>query len=134
MGGMAYIFLDENGDLGFQSTSSRWFLFAIAMVSEPRAIERVVKRVWRPLKKKHKKLGELHAYHADDVTRARVLKGLKSVPDLKVLCVVLNKQKVHIDLQNQKNYLYNYTANILLERLYMRGTLKAGEPVNLYSI
>lgn len=129
---MAYIFLDESGDLGFKSTSSRWFLFTIAMVSDPRALERVVKRVWRPLKRKHKKLGELHASHEKDITRTRVLSRLNEVPNLKILCTILNKQKVHIDLQNQKNYLYNYTANILLERLHTKEVLKPNEPIHLY--
>src|SRR3989344_1384146 len=129
---MAYIFLDESGDLGFKKTSSKWFLFTIAMVSDARSLERVVKKVWRPLKKKHKRLGELHAYHANDVTRARILKGLSEIPDLKVLCVVLNKQKVYVDLQNQKNYLYNYTANILLDRLHTQEAFSATEPIDLY--
>ena len=39
---------------------------------------------------------------------------------------------MHIDFQNQKNYLYNYTANILLDRLHTRGVLSAGESVNLF--
>ena len=129
---MAYIFLDESGDLGFKKTSSKWFLFTIAIVSEPRALERVVNKVWRSLKKKHKRLGELHAYHEKDITRERMLKYINEIKDLKILCVVLNKEKVYIDLQNQKNYLYNYTANILLERLHTKEIVPAGEPIHLY--
>ncbi|TSC79117.1 MAG: hypothetical protein G01um101433_14 [Parcubacteria group bacterium Gr01-1014_33] len=129
---MAYIFLDESGDLGFKKPSSRWFIFTIAIVSSSRSLERVVKKIWRPLKKKHKKLGELHAYHSDDTTRTRMLQKLNELDDLKVLCVVLNKKKVHIDLQNQKNYLYNYTANILLDRLHSSATIKSDEQINLF--
>ncbi len=129
---MAYIFLDESGDLGFKKSSSKWFVFTIAIISDERALERVIKKIWKPLKEKHKKLGELHAYHANDVTRTRVLKKLSQVPDLKVLSVVLNKKKVYIDLQNQKNYLYNYTANILLDRLHSQKSLNDNEPMNVY--
>lgn len=129
---MAYIFLDESGDLGFKKSSSKWFLFTIAIVSMPRSLERVVKRIWRPLKKKHKKLGELHASHEKDITRKRVLERLSEVSDLKVLCVILNKQKVYVDLQNQKNYLYNYTANILLDRLHAKDVLGPKEPIHLF--
>lgn len=129
---MAYIFLDESGDLGFKKTSSKWFLFTIAVVSTPRSLERVVKKIWWPLKKKHKKLGELHAYHANDVTRTRILKKLNEIADLKVFCIILNKKKVYVDLQNQKNYLYNYTANILLDRLHSSGELKDDESIHLY--
>lgn len=129
---MVYIFLDESGDLGFKKSSSKWFLFTIAMIDNPRALERVVKRVWRPLKKRHKRLGELHASHEKDITRKRVLKQLGEINDLKVLCVILNKKKVYVDLQNQKNYLYNFTANILLDRLHNKEVLKPNEPIHLF--
>lgn len=129
---MAYIFLDESGDLGFKKSSSKWFLFTIAMTNEARALERAVKKVWRPLKRKHKKLGELHASHEKDITRKRVLRHLSEVADFKVLCVILNKQKVYVDLQNQKNYLYNYTANILLDRLHTKEVLEPKESVHLF--
>jgi len=129
---MAYIFLDESGDLGFKDTSSKWFLFTIAIISDPQSLVKVVKKVWRPLRKKHKMLGELHASHEKDSTRRRMLRQLGSVTDLKVLCVILNKQKVYIDFQNQKNLLYNYTANILLERLHSTEVLGHNEPINLF--
>lgn len=128
---MAYIFLDESGDLGFKESSSRWFLFTIALVSDSRSLERVVKKVWRPLRRKHKRLGELHAYHADDVTRKRMLQKLVAVPDLRVLTTILNKEKVYVDLQNQKNYLYNFTANILLDRLHSSRLVPPNEPIYL---
>ncbi|TSC84443.1 MAG: hypothetical protein G01um101417_249 [Parcubacteria group bacterium Gr01-1014_17] len=129
---MAYIFLDESGDLGFKKKSSKWFIFTIAMTQDARALERVVKRVWRTLKKKYKRLGELHASHEKDITRKRVLQQLGGVPDLKVLCVILNKQKVYVDLQNQKNYLYNYTANVLLDRLHNKEILVPKEPLHVF--
>jgi len=129
---MAYIFLDESGDLGFSKSSSKWFIFTIAMVSNPRSLERVVKKIWKPLRKKYKKLGELHAYRADDITRTRMLRKLNELMGLKVLCVILNKKKVHIDLQNEKNYLYNYTANILLDRLHSSATIKSNEQIDLF--
>lgn len=124
--------MDESGDMGFGKRSSKWFIFTIAMVSSPRSLERVVKKIWRPLKKKYQKLSELHAYHSDDATRVRMLQRLNELNDLKVLCIILNKKKVHIDLQNQKNYLYNYTANILLDRLCAKGALGLKESINLF--
>ncbi len=124
--------MDESGDLGFTKRSSKWFIFTIAIVEDKRSMERVVKKVWKPLKKKHKKLGELHAYHADDITRIRMLQKLNELSDLKVLCVVLNKQKVYVDLQNQKNHLYNYTANVLLDRLHNKGVIKDIRNIELY--
>lgn len=129
---MAYIFLDESGDLGFKKSSSKWFIFTIAMVDSPRSLERAVKKVWRPLKKKHKRLGELHASHEKDITKKRMLKYLNEIAELKVLCAILNKKKVYVDLQNQKNYLYNFTANILLDRLHNKEIIKSDEPIHLF--
>src|SRR3989338_6649270 len=129
---MAHIFLDESGDLGFKKSSSKWFIFTIAIISDSRSLERVVKKIWRPLKKKHKRLGELHAYHADDITRTRMLQKINELDDLKVLCVFLNKKKVYINFQNQKNYLYNYRVTVLLHRLHPSGEIKDDEPFLLF--
>ena len=61
-----------------------------------------------------------------------MLHKLNELPGLRVLTVILNKEKVYVDLQNQKNYLYNYTANILLDRLHSCGVLSDDEPIELY--
>ncbi len=127
---MAYIFLDESGDLGFKQKSSKWF-FTIVLIDNHKKIEKVIKNIRKGLKKKFK-LKELHAYHADSITKHRMLKKLSEIEDLKVLCVILNKKKVYIDLQNQKNYLYNYTANILLDRLHNKKIIRTDESISLY--
>ena len=129
---MSYIFLDESGDLGFSERSSRWFILTLVFTKNHRKIERCVKKVHRGLKKKYKKVGELHAYHSDGVTKKRMLKLLSETEDLKVLCIILNKKKVYTDLQNQKAYLYNYTANILLDRLHNKKILEDGDKILIY--
>jgi len=128
---MAYIFLDESGDLGFKPRSSKWFIFTIVLTNDHKKIEKVIKNIRKGLKKKYK-LKELHAYHADNTTKHRMLKKLSELDDLKVLCIILNKKKVYVDLQNQKNHLYNFTANILLDRLHNKNIIKIDEPVSLY--
>jgi hypothetical protein len=60
-----------------------------------------------------------------------VLKSLSELEDLQVLSIILNKEKVYVDLQNQKNYLYNYVANILLDRLHTKGVLSADEHLDI---
>lgn len=128
---MAYIFLDESGDLGFKEGSSKWFIFTIVLTNDHRRIEKIIKKIHKNLSKKYRRVYELHAYHADEITRKRVLK-LLAQEDLKVLCVVLNKDKVYVDLQQQKNYLYNYTANILLDRLHNNNLINISDPIYLY--
>ena len=128
---MTHIFIDESGDLGFSKKSSRWFILTIVLTSNHRRIEKCVKKVHRGLKKKYKKVRELHAYHADSVTKKRVLHFLSDADDLKVFCIVLNKKKVYVDLRKQKNYLYNYTTNILLDRLHNKKVLKSNSKIEI---
>ncbi len=128
---MADIFLDESGDLGFSSKSSKWFILTIVLTNNHRAVEKCVKKVHRGLKKKYKKVGELHAYHSDAITKKRMLRLLSEVEDIEIFCIILNKKKVYVDLRKQKNYLYNYTANILLERLHNKKTLKVDDKIKI---
>ena len=81
------IFLDESGDLGFKPKSSQWFIFTIVLTNNHKKIEKVIKNIRKGLKKKYK-LKELHAYHADAITRHRMLKKLAELKDLKVLCII----------------------------------------------
>ena len=129
---MAYIFLDESGDLGFKKTSSRWFIFTLAITNDQRALERVAKKVWRSLIKKHKHIGELHAFREKKLTIRKVLRLVAELPDIQILTIVLNKEKVYVDLQNQKNYLYNYAANILLNRVHTKDIVRVGDPIELF--
>jgi len=126
---MPFVFLDESGDLGFGKRSSKRFILTIVFTNNHRCVEKCVKKVHRGLKKRYKKVSELHAYHCDAMTKRRVLKLLAEALDLRILSVVLNKKKVYIDLQNQKNYLYNYTANILLDRLLGKNVLNKKEKI-----
>lgn len=129
---MAYIFWDESGDLGFKKNSSNWFLFTIVLTNNHRRIEKIIRKIRNGLKKKYKKVAELHAYRSLPETKIKTLKLLSKENDLKILCVILNKKKVYIDLQKQKNYLYNYTANILLDRLHNKNLLNTDDPIELY--
>lgn len=125
------MFLDESGDLGFGNRSSKWFLFTLAIVDSERSLEKVIKKVWRTIRKKHRHLGELHAYHEKDATRTRVLQMLAEIDSLKIVTIILNKKKVHLDLQDQKNYLYNYTANIVLDRLINTNLINKDQHISL---
>ena len=129
---MAYIFLDESGDLGFKESSSKWFIFTIILINNHKKIEKIIKKVRCSLKKKYKKINELHAYNCQPETKIKFLNLLSKEKDLKILCIVLNKSKIFVDFQNQKNYLYNYTANILLDRLHTKNLINIDEEINLY--
>jgi len=129
---MAYIFLDESGDLGFGQRSSKWFILTIVFTKNHRRIEKCAKKVHKGLKKKYKRIKELHAYHSDAITKKRILRLLSETEDLKILCIILNKKKVHVDLKKQKHYLYNYTANILLDRLHNKNILDVKDRIQIF--
>lgn len=128
---MPYIFLDESGDLGFGERSSRWFVLTVVLTDNHRKIEKCVKRVHRGLQKKYQRVKELHAYHSDSITKKRILQLLAETESLKIFCIILNKKKIYINLRQQKNYLYNYTANILLASLHNKRALKSDGQVQI---
>jgi len=124
---MAYIYMDESGDLGFDSSkkrTSKFFVVTLLFVPKhKRAIEKVVKKTHSELSKKmKKKVGVLHATNEKSTTRKRLLKRL-SQQECSIMAIYLNKSKVYTRLQNEKQVLYNYVTNILLDRVCSRQIL-----------
>ncbi len=117
---MAYIFLDESGDLGFNPAkiNSKYFIITILATSNKKPIEKIVKKVHSSLKKKVKRLsgGVLHAYKEKPSTRKKILNLLNN-KDYSIITICLNKSKVYTQLKEEKHVLYNYVANILLDRI-----------------
>lgn len=117
---MAYIFLDESGDLGFdfkKSRTSKFFIITVLFADNKRPVEKVVREIHRGLRKKYKmKGGVLHAAREEAATNSRFCKRL-SARAIKLMTICLNKSKVHTRLQDEKAVLYNYVANILLDRI-----------------
>ncbi|MDO8592683.1 MAG: DUF3800 domain-containing protein [bacterium] len=131
---MAYIFLDESGDLGFDFTkkkTSKYFVITFLFVSNKRVIEKIVSKTHGELKKKYKKRGGvLHSFREKPVIRQRLLKRLAE-KDCRIMAVYLNKSKVYTRLQNEKDVLYNYVTNILLDRICTKKLIDIKEPIIL---
>jgi len=125
--------MDESGDLGFdfgkQGTSS-YFLVTFLFTGKKRPIEKCVKKVHSGLRKKYKKIGVLHAYKEEPVTRRRLLSCLAE-KDCKIMTILLNKRKVYTRLQNEKAVLYNYVTNILLDRIFTKRLLPSSGKVEI---
>ena len=123
---MAYIFLDESGDLGFnfqKKKTSKIFVVTCLFTENKRPIEKVVKKTHSELKKKYKRrFGVLHAVKEKPLTRQRLLKRLNE-SDCAIMTIYLNKKKVHTRLQDEKQVLYNFVANILLDRIYTKNII-----------
>jgi len=131
---MAYIFLDESGDLGFDFTkkgTTNYFLITFLFCENRRPLEKCVKRAYTMLRKKHKKLGKiLHAYTENPITRQRLLKCIAG-KECSVLAIYLNKSKVYTKLQEEKAVLYNYVTNILLDRIFTKKLVPISQKVTL---
>lgn len=132
---MSYIFLDESGDLGFEKekNSSKYFVIAILFTSDKKSIEKAVKKTHSALRKNVKKLsgGILHSYKEKPSTRKKLLKLISNKENIKIMCIYLNKSKVHTKLQNEKQVLYNYVTNILLDRIMTKKLIDKKSPITL---
>lgn len=132
---MAYIFLDESGDLGFNfknKGTSKFFIVTFLFVEGSKnPIEKIVKKTHAELKKKIKrKVGVLHAVNEKPIIRQRLLNRLAK-KDYAIMAIYLNKQKVFTKLQDEKQVLYNYVTNILLDRIYTRKIIPTDKEIQL---
>lgn len=132
---MSYIFLDESGDLGFnfkKKGTSRFFVITCLFIPEnKKLIEKLIKKTHSELAKSIKrKIGVLHATKEKPLTRLRILKRINE-KDCSIMSIYLNKNKVHTKLQDEKQVLYNYVANILLDRIYTKKFVRTDKEIEL---
>lgn len=131
---MAYIFLDESGDLGFnfkKKKTSKFFVVAFLFLKNKGPVEKIIKKIFKSFTKKEKKFhkGVLHCFKETPRVRIKVLNLLKE-KDVSVIAIYLNKKKVYTRLQDEKHVLYNYVTNILLDRIYNKKIISIKEPIN----
>lgn len=132
---MAYIFLDESGDLGFnfeKKGTSKSFIVALLFTDNRRSIEKAVKKIFigLPSKVKKKHTGCLHAVKEKPKTRIKML-NLLNQQDISIITIILNKKKVYTRLQDEKHVLYNYVTNILLDRIFTKKLIPLNSPIQL---
>ncbi len=132
---MAYIFLDESGDLGFDFTkkkTSKVFVVAFLFVNNKGPVEKIIKKIFRSFTAKERKFhrGALHCYKEQPKTRIKLLNMLKD-KDISIIYIYLNKQKVYTKLQDEKQVLYNYITNILLDRVCTKKIIPIDQPIYL---
>lgn len=132
---MAYIFLDESGDLGFnfqKSKTTKFFVLTFLFVENKRPIEKIVNKIFCGFSKKEIRShgGVLHCYKEHPKTRFRLL-NLLNEKDISILSIYLNKKKVYSRLQDEKHVLYNYVVNILLDRICTKKLIPLDQPITL---
>jgi len=132
---MAYIFMDESGDLGFnfrKKKTSRYFVITFLSVANKAPIERIVKKTFQRFSLKDRKHhpGVLHCHKELSSTRLKVLRSLNE-KDVRILSIYLNKSKVYTKLHDEKQVLYNYVTNILLDRIYSKKLIPSEGTIHL---
>jgi len=117
---MAYIFMDESGDLGFnfsKKRTSKFFIVTFLFVENKRHVEKIIKQAHATLKRKYKiKNAVLHAAKEEHPVIKRVCKKIVE-KKFKIMVISLDKSKVYTNLREEKHVLYNYIVNILLNRI-----------------
>lgn len=132
---MAFIYLDESGDLGFdfkKEKTSRYFVITCLFVTEKRSVEKIVKKIFSGFSKKEIKMhsGMLHAYKETSPTKKKIL-TLLAQKNISIISIYLNKSKVYTKLQDEKHVLYNYVTNILLDRICTKKLIPIDEEIKL---
>lgn len=132
---MAYIFLDESGDLGFnfkKSKTSKYFVITLLFVTNKQQVERSVKKIFKSFTTRERKFhyGSLHAYKESPKTRMKLL-NLMAEKDISIVSLYLNKKKVYTRLHETKHALYNYVTNIVLDRICTKKLIPKDEPICL---
>ena len=118
--------MDESGCLGFDPNkkgTSKNFIISFLLISNKRPIEKIVRKTFRNMLPKDKKghPGVLHATKEKTSIIKNVLEGLSTLNDVKIMYLRLNKERVYTHLRDEKQVIYNFVTNILLDRLINKG-------------
>ena len=131
---MAYIYLDESGDTSFNLTQrgvSKHFILTFLLVDNPRALEKIVKKIMRGLSKGEKKyFSMLHAYKESPLTRERLLKEV-SLQDLSVFSISIDKTKAANDIRRARKQIHKLAAIALMERIISKQLLPTDRTIQL---
>ena len=132
---MSYIFFDESGDLGLDFTkrrTSKHFVVTFLFTQEKRLVEKIAKKGFTSLAPRERKghTGVLHAVNELPKTRQRVLGELSS-RDVPILALYLDKERVYTKLQGEREVLYNFVTNVLLDRIMTKKLILIGQKITL---
>ncbi|MFA4888290.1 MAG: DUF3800 domain-containing protein [Candidatus Omnitrophota bacterium] len=125
---MAYIFLDESGDLGFNFSkrgTSRHFIVSVLLTREPKRISNCIKHLKESaLQKKYKKIPEIKFNNSPNAFRKKVIQKL-ALQEIQVFTFCLNKAKIVSKLHDKKDKIYNYVTGLLFDKIL--SSVDAGE-------
>lgn len=90
-----HVYIDESGEIG---RKSKCLVFASIETTNPRHLEKVIKKIWR-VKPQFHVHGELHANVTDEATKTRVVATINELDvHIRYTVIVKSHQKKRLDL------------------------------------
>jgi len=124
---MAYIYMDESGDLGFNDyeLNSKFFIITFLIANNEKEISNVMKNLYKWMEGKKVRRKKSAFFHANQEWKASVKRALDlaSRRDIKVVSLVLQKDIISRKDRENIHSLYNKAVWYLLEQCERRNYL-----------
>lgn len=130
---MAYIYIDESWDLGFdfgKNRTSKYFVITFLFSKNKEITDNTIKKFFQWLKWKKIKIKSwiFHSFKESPQTISKLLK-LLSEKDIKIMSLILDKQKSYLYLHESKHFIYNRVVNILIDMIISNKLLPNNEKI-----
>lgn len=132
------VYVDESGDLGFNTKSSKCFTIAYVFTvnrypfAENKIVSRTLKDVNIKNKNHKKKISEFKFSNDSDNTRMKFLCKIKDM-DIVIGIISISKTSVREYLKEDRNYLYNYLVGDTIIDILVNDYFKTFDPYNRIS-
>ena len=124
---MAYIYMDESGDLGFNDyeLNSKFFIITFLIANNEKEISNVMKNLYKWMEGKKVRRKKSAFFHANQEWKSSVKRALDlaSRRDIKVVSLVLQKDIISRNDKENIHSLYNKAVWYLLEQCERRNYL-----------
>ena len=112
---MSYIYIDESGDLGSNTGSSKYFVMAAIKVEDSKKLDKLIKKTRRSFKKKMLSSNEIKGGNLPYELKMKILKKLENI-DYEVFIIIFdktNRYKIGYNYNNKE--VYDILASKLAE-------------------
>ncbi len=118
---MAFVYIDESGDLGFNESQGSYFIATAVMVDKDEidiALRRIPKKIRRKkLNKKMREMPELKFSNSSERIRTAFLKAA-SKEEIGIFCLVVQKTSNSDSFKKEMHLIYNYYIKRLLDDVF----------------
>lgn len=129
--GMAYIYMDESGDLGFnkEKINSDFFMITFLISQNEKEVESIMKNVYKWMS--GKKVKRKDYFHSNKELRSSVKRALDlaSRREINAVSIVLDKANFSWKEKKDTHLLYNKLVSALLQQCEKRGYINSREPL-----